>query len=885
MKTIKPNTVALLSRTFEYRRRIYLSVAPVLFFPLGGDLRLRTEAALWQFLAQEMGTEAVLDAAMPKAAPEFLVHGRVFAPDGKPAEGLAVRARLAGKEKALLVFGDRYWEGPNPSKPEPFLEMPLDWTRAFGGEGFAANPMGRGIRPANPGDRLPLPNVERADDRLLRPDQVVRPAGFGARDPMHPDRLALAGTYGDDWLKTDFPGLPSDADWRYFNVAGADQWLDAPLIGTEEWEFENLHPAQRVMRGSLPGLRARCFLVRCLGHKDRLEELPLKWDTVWFFPHSEHAVLIARGMTEVAEEEAEEIRVLVAGVEWIGENRPMQHYHDAMNNRLDPERSMYFLLKEDDLLPAGLGARYQVEAIAEPPQPVAPVLAENLNRAHREAIERARGIVAGYGLDPDAGHGPALPRVTDKPPEKLEDLPAYIAKVRAEADEAKARLEAVEKQADKERRALFASLGMDYSVIEKEISAKPKGPPAMGSKAQLESLQQLRDRLAESGGPAEELDQYLKDPGFRQRLADGERNAREGYRLMADTQDPVDAMPAVRAAWVRERALAHKAEGRSFAGIDLTGANLSGMDFSGVDFSGALLEGVDFSGARLVGCNFEKAVLARARFDGADLSRARLAAANLGKCRGKNAVFDSALLEGAILRGAEFESTRFALADLRRVELTGGMRLKGVDWSRAIASDLVWIDADLRGLSCVGANMERCVFIRCRFDGVDFSGVRFDRSVFLEGVGPGAVFRGATLSGCSFIGGTDLTAADFSGAQISATYFRPSRLAGARFDGARMSETDLSLCDLEAASFVKASAIDSRFVKANLNKVRFAAANLMNSNLQRARIEAADLRNSNLYGADLARVAVDSATRLVGALTHRVRTHPRLAREKTDNTP
>ncbi len=879
MKTVKPGAVSLLTRTVEHRGRCHFVVSPILFVSFAGQLRLKSEVALWKFAAAELGKDAAIDVGMPKGVPEFLVHSRAFAPDGKPVASCAVRARIGAQEKVLYVFGDRNWQGREATEPEPFTTMPMHWSRSFGGPGFAANVEGKGAtKPDAETSPWPLPNLEYPGERLQRPGEVIRPAGLGPRPITHPERMALVGTHDDHWLKNDFPGLARDADWRHFNLASPDQWFGEPMTGSESWEFENLHPSTRLIRGELPGFTTRCFIVRQVGNGERFEEIATRFDTAWFFPEHECVILIGRGHTEVTQDDAADIRIMVAAVEWGRERRPASHYEHALRRRLDPEKGHYSLMQEDDLLPSGIDELYRVERLAEGPPETPTLLGENLRKRQTAEIEQARATVARYGLDPDAGHAPKLPETSQRPPQRLDELPAYLEKMQAKAAELKAAEAAREAKFDRERRALFARLGMDFSAIEAEYSAKPKGPPAFTAKSQMDTLSELRSTLLAQKGSADELDQYLADPAFRQRMVDAEKTGRESYRLMAHLQSPVDAMAAERAARVKQRAAEHFRQGNSFAAIDLTGADLSGMNLSGADFSGAFLESVNFGGCQLGGCNFRKAVLARANLASADLTAANLAEANLGGAACEHTVFDRANLEGAILRGAKLHGARFVGAVLKRVDLTGGAHFAQTDWSDADASDVAFVDADLKGLACRGTRLERSVFVRCNFEGVDFSAAKFARAVFVKPKGAGAAFRGAEFAGSAFVGGSDLRGADFNGAEITTTFMRPANLDGARFDRARLKEADLSECTLQQSSFAMATAVDSRFIRADLSQARFASTSLMNSNLQKANLEGADLRDANLYGADLARVAVDRATVFTGALTTRMRTYPRAKR-------
>jgi uncharacterized protein YjbI with pentapeptide repeats len=876
MKTFKPGAVAMLTRTIEYRGRFRFIVTPMLFVSLTGPLRLRGEAALWQFAAEELGAETPLDACMPKIRGEYFVHGRASPPGGL-APACAVRTAFAGKEKKLVVFGKRHWQGKEPGAPEPFHDMPIEWRLAYGGAEFAQNPAGMGhLKLDESGTGWPLPQVEYPDDPSIRPGKPIKVAGFGARDVMHPERAAMIGTYDDTWLKTDYPGLARDVDWRHFNVTPQDQWLDLPIAPDAPWEFNHLHPVHAHLAGTLPGLVTRCFITRIVDDEPRFQEIPTQLDTVMFFPHRECAVLIGRGSIEVAEEDAAEIKLLLAAAEWHNEARPLEHYAEAVQQRLDPDNGHFLMLKEDDLLPAGMDERYTVEQfVSAPPPHPRPLLAENLRRRQRAEIEGARAMVASYGINPDEGHAPSLPAESPAMPQKLEELPAMFAALKARTEKQQEELAALEKKSDGERRALFASLGMDYSVIENEYSAKPKGPPTMTAQAQFDTLAQVRSTLAAQNGPVAEIDQYLEDPAFRERAHTAERQARQAYLVGAHLQAAADPMPAERADWIRQRAVQHLEAGGGFTGINLTGASLGGMSFAGRDFSGAQLEAVDFSGCDLSGCNFDKAVLARANLSYANLTGASLREANLGEADLSDANFNEAQLESAVLRGARFARASFAGANLQKVNLLGGADFSEADFSGSNAADIVLFDVDLQGLVCRNTNLDRAAFVRCNLTGADFSGASLERASFIEIKAQGMRFVGARIVKTVFVGVNMLDAADFSGAEIHTCNFRPASMRGARFDGARMRESDFSSTDLHSASFGAASATACRFVKTDLRNAFMAGANFMNSSFASARLEGADLRETNLYAADLARVVADTATRFDKALTTKVRTYPR----------
>src|SRR5690606_35197770 len=146
--------LSVLHKVFEIERRPQLAVAILTYFPFQQPERLLPEVSLWRAAAEVLGENAILDECMPKPRAEVLVDGFAFAPGGKPQPACAVRLELGSVDKRLFVVGDREWKPSGvATDPEPFVQMRVDWSHAFGGEGFAENPMGKGAGPvaAEPG--------------------------------------------------------------------------------------------------------------------------------------------------------------------------------------------------------------------------------------------------------------------------------------------------------------------------------------------------------------------------------------------------------------------------------------------------------------------------------------------------------------------------------------------------------------------------------------------------------------------------------------------------------------------------------------------------------------------------------------------------------------
>src|SRR4051812_39646617 len=100
MKTIKPQKLGLLHRTFEVAGRIDLCVTVMLAAPFDAPESLLHEVNLWKMLAAELGPDAAPDEGMPKPRAEVLVHGRAYPPGGEEA-ACSLRLRIGAIDKTL----------------------------------------------------------------------------------------------------------------------------------------------------------------------------------------------------------------------------------------------------------------------------------------------------------------------------------------------------------------------------------------------------------------------------------------------------------------------------------------------------------------------------------------------------------------------------------------------------------------------------------------------------------------------------------------------------------------------------------------------------------------------------------------------------------------
>ena len=199
------------------------------------------------------------DLGLPKPATDILLNGHAHAQGALPVEELHVGFRVGTMKRLAKVSGDRYWQRgmlfSSPSKPVPFLRMPLVYERAFGGDALDAkhssgNPLGRGIQPDTEG-RVWLPNIEALDEPIRSPGDRPEPLGFGPIPCHWPQRRQFAGTYDETWFEHRRPLPPQNLDPRHWQLAPAAQQVAGHLRGGEDVVLVNLTPPGYAADGKL----------------------------------------------------------------------------------------------------------------------------------------------------------------------------------------------------------------------------------------------------------------------------------------------------------------------------------------------------------------------------------------------------------------------------------------------------------------------------------------------------------------------------------------------------------------------------------------------------------------------------------------------------------
>lgn len=868
MRVIKPQTLSLLTRPFEFRKQFWLGVAVIACVPLGATTSLLPDIALWPMLAEELPPDQALDAVIPKVQPEFLAVAHAFAPGGTAVPSLRVGIQLGPAIKTLHVFGDRLIRGSRITDPVPFTTMPIDWAHTYGGPGFADNPLGKGMVAVatRGGPAYPAPNVF---DPALGSAGVRIPAGFGPLDQMWPSRARLAGTYDDAWLKQDFPGFARNMDWRFNNMAPPDQWLAHRLEGDETYACENLHPDQPLQQGRLPGMAPRLFLVR-KGRDDSFEEVGLTLTTVWFFPHRSRLVLVHHGRARVLEEDAADIERAVIGCDRQGALRPAEAFHAVMAKRLDRKDGPLHTLRDADLVPA--------EWLQPDPATSQPIMESEKARVRRARMrkraeaerEAVRARLVTQGLDPDKYGPPPLP--PEKPLPTLEELPEVIAAARAEADAQRQKAEALLLQQEAEQAPVLAEAGVSAEAMRQQRAAKPKGPPVFSAAGMRAEFTAKANMMRNLGITLVDVEAQLADPEVARQWQETEAQVRRAYRLTAHHQAPADMLPDARSDEIRRLVSGDTAAARAL--YDLHGANLSNLNLAGINLSGVCLDGADLTGTSLAGAKLVNAVLAHARMAGCVLDDADLTGANLGNAMLAGASLKRAVLLDAVLAGTDLTDASLIGANLESVYLSETL-LSGADLRGVRAPHMVAMKLSLQGLHAPRIVLDQAKFIECDLANADFSGGSLVKTVFLECQMARIRFAGARLPNAVFVQNCVVDDANFQGADLSDANLRETQLRRADFSGAVLRKIDLSAADLTGANLQLVAAGGARMIAAILQNATLRGGNFMQADLARADLRGADLTGISIYEANLARAQVDRDTKATDMQTIRTRYLPR----------
>jgi len=913
MRIVKPLNQSLLYKVFEDKRRFFISVTILSFFPFETPAGLLSEVDLWKFASAELGKDAMLDMCMPKPKGEVLIVGRCFTPEAKPVPAYDVGLRIGPIDKTLYVFGDRFWDRKagvlkTISDPLPFTEMAISYANAFGGPDYKKNPLGKGHAPvkSDTGETVhPLPNIEDPKDLVDSPNKKPDPAGFGPIDLTWPQRMEKAGTYDQKWLENLFPGLAEDIDWTIFNAAPEDQHIQGFFKGDEPFEIKGMHPGKPRIQANLPGFKSRCFINRKTGDGEEFKETKTSLDTVWFFPHAEKGIAVWRGVAEIQTDDAEDILHVLVAYERIHDTpRSFEHYREALLKRLDEEKGALFMLDEKDLIPPG--EKSGLAALLEDSGKEEGALSKNMRRKvekekeraekkKQEAMKQMEELCEKHGLDPETVMPPPPPPPPEVPeidPNNLNPDEIMLLMKEAEADavarkeKAMAGAAAKKEQVAKRVKELCDQQGLDPDKVMAKLQVQKLKRPVLSADDTIKKLKntkeavekqvneacailgidydtavvQAKERPGGGGFPMIEAAEKMRkldpdDPEMLEKLQLAEEQTKQAYRKTAHRLPEPEPLSAEEAVRLKHEFLAMHAQGQSFEGKDFAGVDLSGMDLQNADLRGIYLEGANLSGADLTGADLSGAVLAWADLSGARFNSAKMRETCLGATNLTNAVLKDADLTEGVLSKSNLTGTDFSGAILDKVELMEAI-FDNTNLSNTMLTDAIFFETDLSGADFSGADLTGTDFIKPKLDGVNFTGVKAESVNFIEASCEKAVFKDADLTNARFPQNANFKGADFSGAVLDNANLMEADLTDSSFVKARLNNTNLIKANFTNADLTGITARKANFMKADLSDAKMIGANLMEANLKSSRLVRTDLRMANLYGAEVMRAVV-----------------------------
>ena len=735
---------------------------------------------------------------------EVMLRGTCHTPSGKPLTECPVRFSVGRWSKTLRVIGKRLWSDDSPSaamtKPAPFTKMPVDYAHAYGGPGYAANPVGLGVAERE------LPSIEHPSPIIESRRDDPGPAGFGPLNPAWPLRAGKVGTkYDARWKAERFPFYAEDFDWTHFNAAPVDQQLEGYLRGDEKLLFQNLHPTEPVFETALPAIRIRAFVKDV---EKRFREATMHLDTLFVDLDEGKLYLTWRGLDPIKTDDMTDVLWGLVASEKLGDAPlPEAHYRERLEAfEADP-------LEVKTRLPAGMQGKLE----------------------EMQARQKARD----EGRPVSQHDAPAPDPVTANLRTLLDQLPVALPNAKAlEASLAGSVAAAIAKappQVDLKAEIAKAANDVATALAKRRVPAMPLRaggpPPAWAAKSLQKTLDQIEaakqkiadtekipDKArAELAKLDEEADAIKKEPFFRTILE------RPPY------QDPGPG----------KNLYAQDYADRDLRGEDLHGANLKDANLAGANLARANLAGAILDGAVLAGADLTEANLAGADLTLANLTSVRAKKADFRKATLHRAFFQKADLAGAVFREAKGDFVFFPDADLT------GADCQGMSLFRSLGKGATLARADFTGASLV-----RCLLVEVSAPGVKLSRALLTRTSFAKGDLTGADLTDARGDRSVWLHAT-LHDANFARAILPRAQLRDASALRASFRQATLKNWRCYRTSFERADFTESQLFEVEFSKCAFARARFNGACLYGAKFRQATGGGCDFSNANLTRAVL----------------------------------
>ncbi|WP_115719792.1 DUF2169 family type VI secretion system accessory protein [Gallaecimonas mangrovi] len=846
MKAIKPLTLGLLTRPYRQAGQNRLCIAALGFFKLGEHSpRFLDEAPSWPKVLNQLPATTALDEVYPKPHGEFLVAAQAYAPGGKAVTELSVTASLGSVSKTLAVVGDRNWYYDpwyRINAPTPFRQMPLDLSRAYGGKRLAENPLGTG-HTGNPlagwvgQNEGKMPNLQYPDAPIHGHVLAQSVASFDALDPSWPQRRRYAGTYNEQWLLNDAPGLAADLNTLFFQRSAQDQWQQGPWQGGEAYRLENLHPQHPVLVGNLPHFKARAFARQKADQQ--LIEAAMALDTVWLMPSINMGVMVYHGFVPCQEPLASDLDLAMVAYETPAQPKSVKHYQQVATLRADVKTAAQHILNESQLAPA-----LAASVLAERQQKRQAAAQQALSKQQAVLDEIDQEVWAKSGLNKPADYqGPkAQPSALDIDIEALKEGEQQLSEVLAQVDairnDAKAKAAALkQQQTEKEQDLPKPTPPTAEELYQKRLAqaATPAWDLVGGENPDHSKLKKMLQDAAASGQDSAPSPEDIAS--IAQQLTRQAAMQRQVNRVkVASDMAPLSPEHAQRLGTQVRQWLQG---GISLKGRDLSGADLTGYCFDGLDLQEVNFEQANLSGCRFIGANLSGAVFLASNITDTDFTKAQLAEANFSQARASNSRFVAANLASIIAMHSDFSGGDFSGANLSH-SLCNNSRFDHANFQAVIADKAQFNQIQAAASQWQESQLDSCLFYKAALSGANFSNAKLHQCVLLDATLDSSVLCHSQLSRSLFTGasakaldGRHLRAKDcgfgqvnWQQANLACAYLAKCDLANGDFQQACLDGAILTGALLSAAKLMQVSAVNSNFLGALAQEACFDNSNL-----------------------------------------------------------
>lgn len=234
------------------------------------------------------------DIAPRKIGTDLTLIATARAPEGRALSDWPVSVSVPGRlHYSFQVRGPSAWQQISNQRwrrslPSPVVEVPISYTRAFGGRAPSLNneevvhefnPAGIGFvtreRLAE-GRDIPVPQIGTLAEFMVDdPLATMTVQGFGPIAKAWLPRRAQAGSFDTDWLRNRHPRMPQDYSMRFWNAAPGPLQIDPPLRGDEDIIISGISHDPAPVTLKLPGVWCALAL-----SGDANERISMNLDTV-----------------------------------------------------------------------------------------------------------------------------------------------------------------------------------------------------------------------------------------------------------------------------------------------------------------------------------------------------------------------------------------------------------------------------------------------------------------------------------------------------------------------------------------------------------------------------------------------------------------------------